>query len=78
MKKKGDTARPQLYPIAVKSPWHHVGIDFIGPLSPPSRQGNRFILTLVDYFSKFARAKELPSKEAENVVGAFKEVTLML
>lgn len=75
MKKKVDTARPELHPIAVKSPWHHVGVDFIGPLNPPSRRGNRYILTLMDYFTKFAWAKELPTKEAENVVGALKEVT---
>ena len=76
VKKKVDTARPELNPIAVKSPWYHVGIDFIGPLSPPTKRGNRYILTLMDYFTKFAWAKEMPTKEAENVVAALKEVML--
>ena len=47
-------ARPELHLIAVKSPRHHLGIDFIGPISPTSRAGNHYILTVSDYFTKFA------------------------
>ena len=25
---------PELFPVPVHSPWHHVGIDFVGPISP--------------------------------------------
>ena len=42
---------PELHPVPVHSPWHHVGIDFIGPIHPTGRSGNRFILTLSDYFT---------------------------
>jgi len=28
------------------------GIDVIGPISPPSTRGHRFILVITDYFSK--------------------------
>ena len=34
MNKKIDTLRPELYPIPVKSPWYHIGMDFVGPISP--------------------------------------------
>ena len=34
MNKKIDTLRPELYPIPVKSPWYHTGMDFVGPISP--------------------------------------------
>ena len=67
--------RPQLYPIAVKSPMHHVGIDFVGPISPISQNGNRFILTMTDSFTKYGWAKALPSKEASNVVSFLKGVS---
>ena len=56
MNRKIDRERPELHPVAVKSPWYHLGIDFIGPIFPVSRSGNRFILTVSDYFTKFAYA----------------------
>ena len=42
MNKKIEKERPELNPIPVKSPWFHLGIDFIGPISPPSSAGNRY------------------------------------
>ena len=54
----------------MKSPWFHLGIDFIGPVSPPSSAGNRYVLTVSDYFTKFAWAHALPTKEAVGVVAA--------
>ncbi len=41
--------------------------DVIGPL-PTTFQGNRFILTMIDYFSKWAEAYALPNPKAETVV----------
>ena len=32
--RKKTTGVPQLHPVPVKSPWYHIGIDFIGPLTP--------------------------------------------
>ena len=61
---------PELHPIAVKSPWFHVGIDFIGPIKPTSV----FILTLSDYFSKFVDAVPLPDKSAPGVVRSLYKV----
>ena len=43
-----------------------VGIDLIGPFFK-SRSGNRYIITLVDYFSKWPEAAAIPSKEAKEV-----------
>jgi hypothetical protein len=61
------TATPELHPIPVKNPWFHLGIDFIGPIQPSSAQGNRYILTISDYFTKFVEAAALPSKHAVGV-----------
>eukprot|EP00731_Ephydatia_muelleri_P025186 Em0017g269a len=36
---------PELYPVPVKSPWHHIGIDFVGPILE-SISGNLYILTV--------------------------------
>ena len=31
----------ELHPIPVHTTWHHIAIDFIGPISPISLAGNR-------------------------------------
>ena len=74
MNKRLNLERPELNPVPVKSPMYHIGIDFVGPISPSSSSGNRYILTVSDYFTRFAWAKVLPTKEAKNVVSALKEV----
>ena len=43
-----------------------VGIDLIGPL-PATSRGNKYVVTLVDYFSKWPEAAPLPDKTAEGV-----------
>ena len=54
MNKKLDIVRPEVYRVPVKSPWYHIGMDFIGPIYLPSSFGIRFILTIFDNFTKFA------------------------
>lgn len=67
MNKKLTSGAPSLNPIPVKSPWYHVGIDFIGPLSPTSLDGCRYIFTLSDYFTKWVEAVPTANKEATTV-----------
>ena len=43
-----------------------VGIDLVGPL-PKTKRGNCFIITLVDFFSKWPEAAPLPDKSARSV-----------
>ena len=66
--------RPELHPVPVKTAWYHIEMDFIGPISPTTHNGNRFILTMCDYFTKFSWAKALPTKEAVNVITALRQV----
>ncbi|GKE67779.1 reverse transcriptase domain-containing protein, partial [Tanacetum coccineum] len=42
------------------------GIDFMGPF--PSSRGNKYILVVVDYLSKWVEAKALPTNDARVVV----------
>ena len=46
--RKFDKIRPELHPVKVQSPWHHLGIDLIGPL-PVTERDNKYILTVSDY-----------------------------
>ncbi|GKF60892.1 reverse transcriptase domain-containing protein [Tanacetum coccineum] len=41
------------------------GIDFMGPF--PSSRGNKYILVVVDYLSKWVEAKALPTNDARVV-----------
>lgn len=67
MPRKLNIAAPELNPIPVVSPWYHIGIDFIGPISPKSSQGNCYILTVTDYFTKFVEAIPMKDKYATGV-----------
>nr|GEW05132.1 DNA-directed DNA polymerase [Tanacetum cinerariifolium] len=48
------------------------GIDIIGPF--PSSQGNKYILVVVDYLSKWVEAKALPTNDARVVVKFLKSL----
>jgi hypothetical protein len=55
---------------AAWSPLHMVGMDHVGPL-PTSKTGNRFIVTFVDYLSRFAWAvpvKDTSTAEAKRAL----------
>ena len=52
--------RPALHPVPVKAHWHHLGIDFIGPISPMASSANCYILTISDYCTKWVEANKSP------------------
>jgi len=57
----------------VEKPFTRVGLDIIGPL-PPTKQGNNYIITLVDYFTKWVEAKAIPNMRSEEVIKFLPEV----
>ncbi|KAL5517918.1 hypothetical protein EMCRGX_G003562 [Ephydatia muelleri] len=68
----------ELHPIPVVTTWHHVSIDFVGPISPISTSGNRYILTLSDQFSKWVEAVAVPTKEAHRVASALYKIFMRM
>lgn len=58
----------------VETPFHRVAIDIVGPLSPTSEKGNRYVLTMVDYATRYPDAVALPSIETERVAEALLEM----
>ena len=46
--------------------WYLVGIDLIGPFHKTS-DGNQYVLTMTDYFSKYVEAIPIPDKSALSV-----------
>ena len=52
-----------LHPTTFFQPFEMWGMDVVGPINPPSSKGHRFILTITNYFSKWAEA--IPQKEVK-------------
>ena len=72
--RKITTTAPELHPVPVKSPFHHIGIDFIGPLNPIAEDGAQYVLTISDYFTKWVEAFPTPNKCASGVANALFKV----
>lgn len=61
----------------VDKPWELVCVDLVGPL-PKSSRGYRYILSVVDYFSKFPFFFPLRSMNAKNVISQLEDNLFML
>src|SRR6266542_260491 len=55
-----------IHPIPAKAPFQRIGIDIVGPLTI-TRRGNRYIVTAMDYFTKWPIAKALKEATAKAV-----------
>ena len=63
------TTAPMGYLPEAREPGEVASIDITGPYAT-SRRGNRYLLTYVDHFTKWAEAVPLPDKEAATVADA--------
>src|SRR5437764_12192622 len=59
-----------LNPIRVGEPFERIGIDFVGPLER-TRKGNRYILVVTDYLTKWPEAKPIPIKNQDTFLIRF-------
>jgi hypothetical protein len=72
---KGRVGKVPLIPLPlVKVPFSRVAVDLIGPLKPASERGHRWILTLVDYTTRYPEAVPLKSIDTVNVAEALVEI----
>jgi len=51
-------------------PFKRVAVDIVGPIDPPTEGGHRYILTLVDYATRYPEAIPLKKITAESVAEA--------
>src|ERR1043166_179019 len=56
----------EMFPIEPTGLWDRVGIDIIGPLELTTL-GNRYIITAIDYFSRWPEAAAVPAANANEV-----------
>ena len=64
--RKQEVKKTALHPVTVRFPWHKVGIDLV-TVPETSEIGNKYILTVVDYFTKFAQARPAKDEKADTV-----------
>lgn len=55
-----------LHPIKVGQPFDHIVIDLIGPCKLTKKK-NRYIITAIDYLTKWPEAKAVSNKEASTI-----------
>ena len=58
----------------IDMPFKRVAIDLIGPIKPPSEEGHRYILTLVDYATRYPEAVPLKNIDTETVAEALVDI----
>ncbi|XP_033762635.1 uncharacterized protein LOC117344094 [Pecten maximus] len=58
----------------IDTPFKRIAVDLIGPLEPATERGNRFILTVVDYATRYPEAVALKGIETERVAEALVDI----
>ena len=58
----------------IDTPFERVAVDLIGPITPCSDGGHRYIVTMVDYATRYVEAKPLKTAKAEEVAEALWEI----
>ena len=52
----------------IDTPFKRVAVDIVGPIEPSSGRQSRYILTMIDYATRYPEAVSLKNIEAETVV----------
>ena len=69
--KKGNIKKVPLgFLPLINMPFKRVAVDIVGPIAPPSEAGHRYILTLVDYATRYPEAvplKYIKKKKGEGL-----------
>ena len=58
----------------IETPFKRCAVDLIGPINPPSEKGHRYILTLVDYATRYPEAVPLKEISSEAVAEALIDI----
>ncbi|XP_077869382.1 uncharacterized protein LOC144360596 [Saccoglossus kowalevskii] len=65
---------PMISMPIVDVPFRKVAIDLVGPLPLRSKKGNKYILVLCDYATRYPEALPIPNMEAETVADCLIEI----
>ena len=72
---KGKVAKPPLQKMPlIDEDFKRVAVDIVGPIHPVTDKGNMYILTLVDFASRYPEAIPMASIDTERVAEALLEI----
>jgi len=60
--------------LIIDTPFDRVAVDLVGPIFPPADRGNKYILTMMDYITRYPEAVPLKDTQAETVAEALVNV----
>ena len=58
----------------IDKPFKRVAIDLVGPISPPNEGGDRYVLTLVDFLTRYPEAVPLKNIDTQIVAKALVDI----
>jgi hypothetical protein len=58
----------------ISEPFQRIAVDLVGPLQPITVKGNRYILTIIDYATRYPEAVALLGIESERVAEALVDI----
>ena len=58
----------------IDTPFKRVAVDIVGPIEPRSERKSRYILSMIDYATRYPEAVALPGIVAEALVEMFSRV----
>ena len=59
----------------IETPFQRIAVDIVGPIKPVTTKGHRYILTVVDYATRYPEAIPLRSIETTRVAEALVDVS---
>lgn len=66
------TIKAYLHPHELATePFEVIGVDFMGPITPQSMNGNSYIMVMTGYFTKWVEAVALPNITAQTTAESF-------
>jgi len=65
-----------LHPTISSWPFKMCGMDVVGPISPPSSKGHRFILVITNYFSKWVEVIPLKEVKISDIIKFIKHLVI--
>ncbi|XP_077560624.1 uncharacterized protein LOC144175419 [Haemaphysalis longicornis] len=58
----------------IDTPFRRVAVDLIGPIRPASEKGNKYIITMIDFATRYADGVALPSVDSVHVAEGLLEM----
>src|SRR5678816_875237 len=60
--------------MCIRDSFKRVAVDIVGPINPPSQEGFKYILTLVDYSTRYPEAVPMKNITTQTVANALVDI----